>query len=340
MRSFISISHILLILTFLAGPVNSSNSQESRAKASMDTSRILIGDHVNIFLELNQAKDEKFEFPVYRDTLVKNVEILSVSPVDTLQIEDRLKLRQNIVVTSFDTGFYVIPSFRFYDRERNDSLRSNALPLEVLTVEIDTTKGITDIKMPIDVPLGFWEIAPYIFVLLLLIALGLFIWYYYRKKKHKETEPPVRIKPSEPPHAWALRELDRLSSEKLWQKGKIKLFHSRLTDIIRTYIEYRFDIPAMEYTTSETVSACRPREEISEEICSNLESVLELADLVKFAKWNPLPDENENSQQIAYDFVFKTKKTEALRKEDEKADKKEAGDLKTDSSRKEGEDVQ
>jgi hypothetical protein len=340
MRSVINIPHIALILIFLAGTAGSVHSQESRAKASMDTSRILIGDHVNIFLELNQARDERFEFPVYMDTLVKNVEILSVSPVDTLQIEDRLKLRQNIVVTSFDTGFYVIPSFRFYDRERNDSLISNALPLEVLTIEIDTTKGITDIKMPIDVPLGFREIAPYIIVLLILIAIGLFIWYYYRKKKKRETEPPARIKPAEPAHTWALRELDKLSSEKLWQKGKIKLFHSRLTDIIRTYIEYRFDIPAMEYTTSETVSACRPRKEISEELSTNLESILELADLVKFAKWNPLPDENENSQQLAYDFVFKTKKSEALRKEDDKVDKEEAGDVKDNRNGKEGEDVQ
>ena len=290
--------------------------QESRAKASMDTSRILIGDQVNIFLELNQGRKESYNFPVYRDTLVKNVEIISVSPVDTLEIEDRLKLRQHLIVTSFDTGFYIIPSFRFYDRENNDSLVSNALPLEVLTLEVDTTKGITDIKLPIDVPVGFMEIAPYVLVALILIALGIYIWIYYRKKREKATAAPVRIKPAEPAHTWALRELDKLSSEKLWQKGKIKLFHSRLTDIIRTYIEYRFDIPAMEYTTAETVDTCMSVEAIPEEMCIDLRSMLELADLVKFAKWNPLPDENEHSQQVAYDFVFKTKKVESLRKEE------------------------
>ena len=304
---------LLAVFLFFAA---SSNAQQSQAKATADTSRILIGDHVNIVLELNQVKNRNFEFPVFRDTIVDKVEVLEVSPVDTLELEDRLKLRQRLVVTSFDTGFYVIPSFTFYDRLNNDSIRSNALPLEVLTLEIDTTKGIADIKLPFDVPLGFWEIAPYFIVGILLLALAVFLWYYYKKRK-QETEPaPVRAKPVEPAHIWALRELDRLSSEKLWQKDKIKLFHSKLTDIVRTYIEFRFDIPAMEFTTSETIEACRPRDEISDDICSNLKTMLELADLVKFAKWHPLPDENESSMQIAYDFVLKTKLAPVLRKSD------------------------
>ena len=186
----------------------------------------------------------------------------------------------------------------------------------VFTMKIDTTKGITDIKLPFDVPLGFWEIAPYIFVALLLIAIAFFIWYYYKRRKKVAEPDPVRVKPQEPAHVWALRELDKLSAEKLWQKDKIKLFHSRLTDIVRTYIEFRFDIPAMENTTSETIEACSPRKEIPAEICSNLRAMLELADLVKFAKWNPLPDKNESSQQIAYDFILRTKLVQLLRKED------------------------
>lgn len=306
---------LLMLLTAIL-PVTTMG-QDSRAKAMSDTSRILIGDHVNIFLELNQAGDQSYEFPVFLDTLIDKVEILSVSPVDTLVLEDRLKLRQHLVVTSFDTGFYVIPPFVFYDRQNDDSLRSNALPLEVFTMEIDTTKGITDIKMPINVPIRFREIVPYILVALLLLSLAIFFWYYYKKRQNKEPEPLVREKPAEPAHLWALRELDKLSAEKLWQKGKIKLFHSRLTDVIRTYIEFRFGIPAMEHTTQETIDACASRKEISVDNCSNLQSMLELADLVKFAKWNPLPDENESSLQLAYDFVFKTKLLETLRKEDD-----------------------
>ena len=328
--------YILFSLLFSSAiilPGNEAAAQKSQAKATSDTARILIGDHVNIFLELNQPKSSSFLFPVFRDTIIEKVEVLSVSPIDTLELDDRLKLRQHIVVTSFDTGFYVIPPFLFLDNLNGDSLTSNALPLEVLTMEIDTAKGIADIKLPYDVALGFWEIAPYIFTGLLLLAIGLFLWFYYRKKRMSPEPLPVRVKPVEPAHIWALRELDQLSREKLWQKGKVKLYHSKLTDIIRTYLEYRFDIKAMEYTTSETIEACSDLQEIREENLSNLQSFLELADLVKFAKWNPLPDENEKSQQIAYDFVLKTKLSPSLRK----TDTENSGI--SEGSRKEGENV-
>ncbi len=92
----------------------------------------------------------------------------------------------------------------------------------------------------------------------------------------------------------------------------------------------------MENTTAETMESCTPRKEIPEEICSNLQTMLELADLVKFAKWNPLPDENESSQQIAYDFILRTKLVPILRKDDLET----TADQKTDSKEKEVKDVQ
>ena len=181
----ITVTIAFLLTGFLFGSLGTTSiyAQDSQAKASADTSQILIGDHVNIVLELNQNKAKRFEFPVFTDTIIDKVEILSVSPIDTLELEDRLKLSQHLVVTSFDTGFYVIPSFVFYDRLNDDSIKSNALPLEVFTMEVDTTKGITDIKLPFDVPVSFWEIAPYIIVGLLLIAIAIFLWIYYRRRK-------------------------------------------------------------------------------------------------------------------------------------------------------------
>lgn len=334
LRKILLLSAALFTILHLVS--NEVIAQSTQAKATADTSQILIGDHVNLVLEINQLKDKKFDFPIFRDTIVDKIEVLSVSPIDTLELEDRLKLRQHLVVTSFDTGFYVIPSFVFRDRLNNDSVKTNALPLEVHTLEIDTTKGITDIKLPFDVPLSFWEIAPYIFVALILLAIAIFLYFYYKKKRQEEKVAPVRAKPVEPAHLWALRELDKLSKEKLWQKGKIKLYHSRITDILRSYIEFRFDIPAMEYTTSETISECSTRKEISDELRSNLALMLELADLVKFAKWNPMPDENEQSEQIAYDFVLKTKLTPVLRKSDEQ----KTDSVEDNMKGKEGENVE
>ncbi|MBT3242530.1 MAG: hypothetical protein HN352_05230 [Bacteroidetes bacterium] len=288
--------------------------QEVTVKSSIDTTQILIGDQVNILLEIDQPKEKNLAFPVFKDTLVKMLEVLNVSGIDTVQANDgRIQLRQRLLVTSFDTGFYIIPSFYFVDQETRDSFRTEALPLEVFTLEIDTTKGITDIKLPYDVPLTFLDILPYIIVGLLLIGLIILILYIRHKRKQKPEPVAVRVKPAEPAHLWALRSLDALVNEKLWQKGKIKLYHSRISEIIRFYIEYRFNTPAMEQITSEILIACEKNDSISDELTHKLGELLELSDLVKFAKWAPVPDENERSLEIAYDFVLKTKQIINLR---------------------------
>ena len=288
--------------------------QEVTVKSSIDTTQILIGDQVNILLEIDQPKEKNLAFPVFKDTLVKMLEVLNVSGIDTVQANDgRIQLRQRLLVTSFDTGFYIIPSFYFVDQETRDSFRTEALPLEVFTLEIDTTKGITDIKLPYDVPLTFLDILPYIIVGLLLIGLIILILYIRHKRKQKPEPVAVRVKPAEPAHLWALRSLDALVNEKLWQKGKIKLYHSRISEIIRFYIEYRFNTPAMEQITSEILIACEKNDSISDELTHKLGELLELSDLVKFAKWAPVPDENERSLEIAYDFVPKTKQIINLR---------------------------
>ena len=301
---------------FLTHPVSA---QDSKVKASIDTTRILIGDQVNILLELEQNHADQYQFPVFRDTLLKNLEILSVSQIDTQEIDlNHSLLRQRILLTSFDTGFYVIPPFYFFDLEGLDSLKSNALPLEVLTMEIDTSKGIADIKLPYEVPITFMEILPYLVVALLLIGIAILFWYIRKKRNQNPIAEPVRVKPTEPAHIWALKNLDVLAKDKLWQKGKIKLYHSRLSEILRSYIEFRFDIGAMEQTTTEIMDSFREQQNESDELLESLHQSLELSDLVKFAKWKPLPDENERSMEIAYEFVFKTKLSINLRQSEEK----------------------
>jgi len=303
---------------------NEAIAQKPSVKSSIDTTRILIGDQVNIMLELEQDKKDQYQFPFFRDTIIGNIEILSVSQIDTQELDqNRVLLQQRILVTSFDTGFYVIPPFYFPNSEEFDSLRSDAFPLEVLTLEIDTTKGIADIKLPYDVPLSFLEILPYLIVALLLIGIFIIIWYIIRKRRKKPVLEPIRVKPAEPAHIWALKNLDNLVKEKLWQKGKVKLYHSRLSEILRYYLEFRFDIRAMEQTTAEILTALSEQDTVPEDLSDNLHQSLEQSDLVKFAKWNPLPDENERSMEIAYEFVLKTKKTVNLRTSGEKSDLEE-----------------
>jgi len=195
-----------------------------------------------------------------------------------------------------------------------DSVQTQAISLEVLGMPVDTTKGITDIKPPYEIKVSFMEILPYISVGLIL-ALIMFFYLRYLRKRRSVKE--IIDKPSPPPipaHILALEQLDELVREKLWQQGKIKLYYSRLTDIVRQYIELRFGVPAMEETTEDIMRDFTHGKQVREEIRIELKSLLELADLVKFAKWNPVAEENEASQQSAYDFILRTKPVINLRK--------------------------
>jgi hypothetical protein len=136
------------------------------------------------------------------------------------------------------------------------------------------------------------------------VALGLAVFYfiYKRKPKLKETQ---RYDQKIPAHIQAIKELDILESEKLWQNGKVKEYYSRLTDILRLYLERRFSFPALESTTSEIMEQIKVILSGSD-ILLNLRFVLELADLVKFAKNIPLPEENSRVMELSRNIVEST----------------------------------
>ena len=289
--------------------------QEVKVNAKLDTTQILIGDQVNLWFMLEHPEGLKVDFPLAGDSIAGKIEVLSASKPDTVSKMNRIwKIRQRLVVTSFDTGFYVIPRFTFRFRDNNDSVQSNALPLQVFGMPVDTTKGITDIKLPYEIKVTVTEVLPYIIVGLLLLTIIILYVRYLRKKKQgsemieKPAPPPI------PAHLIALEQLDELVREKLWQQGKIKLYYSRLTDIIRQYIELRFKVPAMEQTTEDIIRDFTRDGLIKEGIRNELKALLELADLVKFAKWFPVTEEHEASQQSAYDFILRTKPVINLRK--------------------------
>ncbi len=303
----------IVILVLISG--YSGFGQNTRAEAQLDTTRIYIGDQVNLWLRLEQPAGQRILFPVTGDSLTGKLEVLSVSPIDTMGLKEKIwHLRQRIVITSFDTGFFIIPSMVFRVDGRADSIITRALPLEVLAIQVDTTKGITDIKLPYEVPLTFWEVAPYLIIGFLLLAILFFYLRYLKKRKKKEEPSEKPDVPHVPAHIAALEQLDALMREKLWQQGKVKLFYSRLTDIIRQYIELRYAVPAMEQTTEEILAAFEKSALINEPVRQELKVMLELADLVKFAKWHPVAGEHEASQQAAYDFILRTKPVVNLRK--------------------------
>lgn len=283
--------------------------QEVAIQSVLEKDTILIGDQIQYTVELTQPANMAVHFSSYKDTITGKIEIVQSTLPDTIKTtEGPLKIVQRYLITSFDEGFYTLPGpkVNYSVNGVEKELAGPDLYLQVLTMPVDTSKGIYDIKLPYRAPITLKELVPYIIGGVVLVAIILLVLYYVRRWKRKK-RGYVPQKPREPAHVIALRELDKLKEDKLWQKNRPKLFHSRLTDILRTYLEYRFDIKAMEQTTPETLRSLKESGFNDNRLYSKMKEILDLADLVKFAKFKPLPQENETSLLDAYIFINETK---------------------------------
>ncbi len=305
----------ILFICLLVGFSLQANAQKIQAKAILDSTQILIGDQVPLRIELDQPKNLNIDFPVIGDSISPTVEIIERSPLDTFELDEKeqIKIIQNFVITSFDTGQQVIPPFYFnlkYD-ELSDNIETLPIDFYVQGMPIDTTKGPVDIKKPYRAPVSLAEVSPYILGVILIGAIVFFIFYYLRRKKNNKPVFGKPAKPKEPAHIIALRRLDHVKEDQLWQHGEIKLFYSEVADTIRAYIEDRFSIRAMEYTTDETVQAFTEQKGlVSDKSFEELKNLLSLSDLVKFAKYSPTDDDHNLSLMNAYFFVNQTKMEE------------------------------
>ncbi len=316
---------ILLSALLISG---TTKAQQIKATASLDSAQILIGDQVKLFLEIDHPKSVDVRFPVVPDTIVDLVEVISRTDIDTFDLDDEKFMKQirSYTITCFDSGSYRIPPYWFtVDMDGNvDSIPSNGVSLHVYSMQIDTTKGPTDIKMPYGAPLTLKEVTPYILGVILIGAIIFFLLYSIKRKKNNLPIFARPEKPKEPAHIIAIRELDRIKAEKVWQKGKTKQYYSEVTDALRTYIEDRFKIRAMEQTSDETIENFRIQKGLlDEKNFANLSQILKLADLVKFAKYQPLPDDDNLSLVNAYFFVNDTKIEVEKKPEDEKKDEED-----------------
>lgn len=322
------VQFILLILTgFSALYPETLSAQKATVRATVQPSDILIGNQAIINLEVIAPKGRNIIFPVYSDTLVKGIEVLKMLPSDTTMTEV-MTISQKYLITSFDSTLYHIPYMEVIDGK--DTIRSNdfgikvtspALPDSTMAYleqiknnqldSIDLDKlGINDIKTIQEPPFVWTDYVLYILIplgILLIIALLILIIRLVNKKKKKGYffKPEVKL----PAHIIALNELDQLKASKIWQKGQEKTFYIKLTEVIREYIDRRFEIDAPEMTSDEIIEAVK-KSTGAISATENLQQILNTADLVKFAKYTPLPDENDLTLMNAYFFVNQTKMEE------------------------------
>jgi hypothetical protein len=303
----------LLFLLLIAGSI--AWGQGYKASADLEPGTILIGDQVNLNLSFRFPAGTQVVWPSIKDTILGNIQVISRTKVDSIWSADKknLKLSQKLRMTCFDSGFYTIPPIRFYYRNLPDTtIRFEQTGIQILTVHtlaVDTTLAIKPIKGPVKVPFSILEFLPWIIAGILFLAIaGFLLFYFIRRRKG---EPVFLLRPAikYQPHELALMELEKLRVKKLWQTGKLKEYHTELTDILRKYIEDRFHLMAMESTTSEILEALEDKTSIQKESRKLLGEILSMADLVKFAKYLPVPEDHERSMEYAVDFINKTHAT-------------------------------
>ncbi len=284
------------------------HAQQVEYSVSLDTTYMLIGDQQYLTFQVWSDDPVRVVFPELKDTVTAGVEIVSGPERDSLKEKDGKWLyRQRYVITAFDTGVYVVPELPVLLKEDNydNVLRTEPVAFVVNTFRIDESKGNHDIVMPYATPWTFSEALPYLIWgigSLALVALGVWSVIRFRKKKPLFRREEVRI----PPYELAIRSLEALQAEKLWQVGKVKEYYTRLTDAIRQYMDGELAIPAMEQTSWEILHALEKLPEAGEADKARLADLLQAADFVKFAKATPLPDENVRSLETAYAFVRNT----------------------------------
>ena len=296
-------------LTALCLTAFSSAGQGVVVRASVDTASIRIGEQFRLSLEMTAPAIASVRMPALLDT-VDAFEIVGRSKTDTVDNKNNtLTYRQQLQLTCFDTGYYVIQPLTFLYKDARsssyDSAATEPLLVTVTTVAVDTTVAIKDIKPPMEVPWTIWDALPWILAAAAAVLL-IFLVRRWMASRRKAGGPQAPKAPPVPAHVTALQALETLAGEKLWQQGHIKLYHTRLSDIVRTYLEGRFTVLAMEQTTDEILHALAGRK-IPEDAMNLLRDMLRLADLVKFAKVQPVAPENEQSFLAAREFVLATK---------------------------------
>lgn len=281
-------------------------------KITPDTTAITIGQQIKLTLELNIKKGEQVKWPLLNDTLTKSIEIISKSAIDSIvnaQTGETM-YRQQLVVTSFDTGFLVIPPLLFNVKGPGETAaeirQTEALLISVSGVAVDMQAEIKDLKPVMQAPYTLRDFLPWILLALAIALLALLGWFYYQSRKKKKPLIKLTLRQPKPAHVLALEKLEVLKMKQLWQKGQIKEYYSNLTDILREYFEARFGVNAAEMTSDEIISAMKDHMADAQRL-NDLHTILELSDMAKFAKARPLAAENEMSYMLSVAIINSSK---------------------------------
>lgn len=287
--------------------------------ASIDSTQMVMGEQTDMHVQVTHPAEVSLQALDFSEQLPAGIEAVRHGAIDTIALSDgQIQLSQHLVLTGFaDSTFAIRP---YAVTANGDTVSAQTQYLTILKPEgVDEMEDIFDIKAIENVPVWWWDVVKWIVLAIgcLLLALGgYYIWLWYVRTHQRPSDVPVKPVYTRPADIDALEQLDAIRDAKIWQKGQTKQYHTELTDVVRTYIGRRFDVHSTEKTSNETLRELKPILLKGEglqvtgdgkDLYAKLSKMLQLADFVKFAKYEAMPDENESALTTAYDFVNETK---------------------------------
>jgi hypothetical protein len=277
-------------------------------EATIDSIQMLIGQQVHVTLTATTPVDATVVFPTYksREQLVAGVEVLTVSEEKKETMDGGQRLSRIYTLTSFDGNLYYLPPFKV--KVNGKEYQSKSLALKVMEVDVDTTKmnqffGPKDVQ---DNPFQWsdWSLVFWLSVLLL-VLLGVAAYLYVRLRDNKPLIKSFKLVKRLLPHQKAMKEIEQIKADKMVSSENQKEYYTKLTDTPRRYIEERYKFSAMEMTSSEIIE--RLTQDGDQKSLDELRQLFTTADLVKFAKYSTLINENDMNLVNAIEFINQTK---------------------------------
>jgi len=303
-------SKLFLVIVFAASVLFAQEQSLIEVQSEVDTSTITIGDRIKYSITIDRDKNLRIMKPGEGLNLGM-FEIKDYKFHDPVEKDGRLIEKYEFTISVYDTGKFTIPPFPIayfpVDTSRQYKIiEASAIDIYVQSViSGDDAKELKDIKFPLYIPFNyfFWISMAVVIILVAVIAyLGYLLWKRRKEKGYLFSPPP----PPRPAHEIALEALEGLYQSKLLEERQFKEFFSRLSEIVRAYLEGRYFFDALEETTSEIMrDAKRHVEETS--LLDDLKNILEISDLIKFAKYIPEEKEVEEAKEQSLNFVNATK---------------------------------
>lgn len=278
-------------------------------EAKIDSIQMLIGQQVHVTVTATTPSNAKVVFPSFksRDTLVAGVEVLNISKEQKEELEQgQQQISRVYTLTSFDGKLYYLPPFQV--KVDGKTYQSKSLALKVLEVEVDTT-NLNQYYGPKDVQnnpflWSDWSTAFWLSVLILLL-MAVAYYLYLRLRDNKPIIKSFKIVKKLLPHQKAMKEIEQIKADKMVSSENQKEYYTKLTDTLRRYIEERYKFSAMEMTSSEIIE--RLTQDGDQKSLDELRELFTTADLVKFAKYSTLINENDKNLVSAIEFINQTK---------------------------------